>query len=58
MNQQLSEPLNKYLLKLVNKEAEMEYNYEKVPIPKVQRIKVKKGIFWRVFFRNVAQLKP
>lgn len=48
--QKLSEPLNKYLLKLVNAESDREYwkNYMTIPIPKVElpkKVPLSAGIY-------------
>jgi len=42
MNQPLSEPLNKYLIKLVNKEANEEWSKQESPtLPPYEKTKVK-----------------
>jgi len=42
MNQHLAEPLQKHLIKLVNKEAEEEWSKkENPPLPSYQKVEVK-----------------
>lgn len=58
--QHLSNPLNKYLVKLVNKEAEQMYPIVRQPLPKFTKVEVKKdNVGWLNFtLTTLKELKP